>query len=137
MSRRHRVKRFEKEARLGGHTNTILIPTRTAASRSLPASWCTRQTLGDFLESRRFGASAIWSASLRRDPMVSGAHVDSQGVRRSDRDVTIAFRQKTPHSSHVLALLQGKMLEIAYNGADVAAKKDALITAFKAAAARL
>jgi predicted NAD/FAD-binding protein len=27
LSRRHRVQLFEKEARLGGHTNTVLIPT--------------------------------------------------------------------------------------------------------------
>src|SRR6188768_2731390 len=156
LSRRHRVHLFEKEARLGGHTNTILIPTpqgtvpldtgflvhndrtypnlvrlfgelgvatrdsdmsfavscrRTGLEYSsrgangffaqrrnlmrpshlsllreivrfnreapalLTAPDAERQTLGDFLESRRFGegfthrylfpmASAIWSASL-------------------------------------------------------------------------
>src|SRR6478736_228585 len=156
LSRRHRVQLFEKEARLGGHTNTVLIPTphgtvpldtgflvhndRTypnlvrlfgelgVATRDSDMSFAVscrrsgleyssrgangffaqrrnlmrpshisllreivrfnreapalleapdagRQTLGDFLESRRFGesfthryllpmASAIWSASL-------------------------------------------------------------------------
>ena len=156
LSRRHRVQLFEKEARLGGHTNTVLIPTahssvpldtgflvhndrtypnlvrllgelgvstrdsdmsfavscrRTGLEYSsrgangffaqrqnlvkpshlfllreivrfnreapalLDAPDAERQTLGDFLESRRFGepfthryllpmASAIWSASL-------------------------------------------------------------------------
>ena len=156
LSQRHRVQLFEKEARLGGHTNTVLIPTphgtvpldtgflvhndrtypnlvrlfgelgvatrdsdmsfavscrRTGLEYSsrgangffaqrqnlvkpshlfllreivrfnreapalLDAPDAERQTLGDFLESRRFGepfthrylfpmASAIWSASL-------------------------------------------------------------------------
>lgn len=112
LSRRHRVHLFEKEARLGGHTNTVVVPTpgggvpldtgflvhneRTypnlvrlshlsllreivrfnrEAPALLEAPDADRQTLGDFLESRRFGegftdrylypmASAIWSASL-------------------------------------------------------------------------
>jgi len=112
LSRRHRVHLFEKEARLGGHTNTVVVPTpgggvpldtgflvhneRTypnlvrlshlsllreivrfnrEAPALLEAPDADRQTLGDFLKSRRFGegftdrylypmASAIWSASL-------------------------------------------------------------------------
>ena len=230
LSRRHRVHLFEKEARLGGHTNTVLIPMpagsvaldtgflvhndrtypklvrlfgelgvatrdsdmsfavscrgtgleyssrgangffaqrRNLASSShlgllreilrfnreaptlLDAPDGGRQTLGDFLESRRFGepfthrylfpmASAIWSASLDAirsfpaltlirffsnhgllslddqptwkvvaggshsyipkltAPLSGGVHerAEIQGVRRSERDVTIAFRDR-------------------------------------------
>ena len=41
LSRRHRVQLFEKEARLGGHTNTVLFATPNGSVRSIPASWCT------------------------------------------------------------------------------------------------
>ena len=251
LSRRHRVQLFEKEARLGGHTNTVLIPTphgsvpldtgflvhndRTypnlvrlfwelgvgtrdsdmsfavscrqtgleyssrgpngffaqrqnlvkpshlfllreivrfnrEAPALLDAPDAERQTLGDFLESRRFGepfthryllpmASAIWSASLDAirsfpaltlirffnnhgllslheqptwkvvadgshtyipkltAPLSGGVHerAEIQGVRRSERDVTIAFRDRPPmkfdevvfacHGDQVLPLL--------------------------------
>jgi len=230
LSRRHRVQLFEKEERLGGHTNTVLITTphgsvsldtgflvhndrtypnlvrlfgelgvatrdsdmsfavscrRTGLEYSsrgangffaqrqnllkpshlfllreivrfnreapalLAAPDAERQTLGDFLESRRFGepfthrylfpmASAIWSASLdaiRSFPALtlirffdnhgllslheqptwrvvargSSAYIpkltaplserihrraEIHGVRRSERDVTIAFRDR-------------------------------------------
>ena len=251
LSRRHRVQLFEKEARLGGHTNTVVIPTphgsvpldtgflvhndrtypnlvrlfgelgvatrdsdmsfavscrRTGLEYSsrgangffaqrqnlvkpshlfllreivrfnreapalLDAPDAERQTLGDFLESRRFGepfthryllpmASAIWSASLDAirsfpaltlirffdnhgllslheqptwkvvaggshtyipkltAPLSGGIHerAEIQGVRRSERDVTIAFRDRPPmvfdevvfacHGDQVLPLL--------------------------------
>ena len=251
VSRRHRVHLFEKEERLGGHTNTVLIATpdgsvpldtgflvhndrtypnlvrlfgelgvatrdsdmsfavscrRTGleyssrgangffAQRSnllrpshlsllreivrfnreapalLDAPDADRQTLGDFLESRRFGepfthrylfpmASAIWSASLDAirsfpaltlirffdnhgllslreqptwrvvvggsrtyipeltAPLSEGVHerAEIHGVRRSERDVTIAFRDRPSmvfddvvfacHGDHVLPLL--------------------------------
>ena len=251
LSRRHRVQLFEKEARLGGHTNTVLLPTphgsvpldtgflvhndrtypnlvrlfgelgvatrdsdmsfavscrRTGLEYSsrgangffaqrqnlvkpshlfllreivrfnreapalLDAPDAERQTLGDFLESRRFGepfthryllpmASAIWSASLDAirsfpaltlirffnnhgllslheqptwkvvadgshtyipkltAPLSGGVHerAEIQGVRRSERDVTIAFRDRPPmvfdqvvfacHGDQVLPLL--------------------------------
>jgi predicted NAD/FAD-binding protein len=136
----------------------------------LDAPDAERQTLGDFLESRRFGeafthryllpmASAIWSASLDAirsfpaltlirffnnhgllslheqptwkvvadgshtyipkltAPLSGGVHerAEIQGVRRSERDVTIAFRDRPPmvfdevvfacHGDQVLPLL--------------------------------
>ena len=251
LSRRHRVQLFERERRLGGHTNTVMVATPTGSvpldtgflvhndrtypnlvrlfaelgvatrdsdmsfavscrqsgleyssrgangffaqrrnlvspshlfllreiarfNREAPALLgapdADRQTLGEFLESRRFGeafthrylfpmASAIWSASLDAiwsfpaltlirffdnhgllslnaqptwkvvaggshayiprltAPLSEGVHQGAEihSVRRSERDVTIAFRDRpamtfdevvfTCHGDQVLPLL--------------------------------
>lgn len=64
LSRRHRVHLFEKEARLGGHTNTVLVSTPTG-SVPLDTGFLVHNDrtypnlvrLFGELESRRFGGS--------------------------------------------------------------------------------
>ena len=48
-----------------------------------------------------------------------------------------AYKQNSPHSGYAAAFLKGKILELTYNGADSAAKKNQLIALLKAAAARV
>ena len=64
LSRRHRVQLFEKERRLGGHTNTVLVST--------PAGDVASQTLGG-PDVMQFVDARDGEAEMRPDPLAAGA----------------------------------------------------------------
>ncbi|MFN8177759.1 MAG: hypothetical protein U0167_07525 [bacterium] len=76
-------------------------------------------------------------AAMIKSMMVGETKHGSSPTPISDVGEAAAYKQNSPHSGYAAAFLKGKILELTYNGADSAAKKDRLIALLKAAAARV